>query len=283
MMAPSKLECTRHAFRNESRTGAAFVQDPGASNATWMAAPFTVSANRNEVHIWRVRASEATAALLASCATEAEHARAKCFRPPASRNESIVARGFIRFVLGHYLGIPPRAVQIREGQYGKPELAARVVGRGRVTFNLSHSHGVILAAITVACEVGIDIEFLDSNVQFSEIGRTVFSPAEETWLSQLPDDERQLNYFRCWTRKEAFVKALGQGLSDSINGVEILPAAGALHVRMAGISVDDYWTAKDVNVGGNFVAAIAVAGRNCCFRLWDWPGEPGQTQAKDFS
>lgn len=259
--------------RNKRRADAGFTPEPGASNATWTDAPFAVSASRDEIHIWRVRANEAKAAPLESCATEAEQARAKCFRPWARRNEFMVARGFIRFVLARYLDIPPRSLQLRQGEYGKPELADQVYGG--LTFNLSHSHGVILAAVTAGREVGIDIEFLDFDLPFSEIACTVFSQAEDKWLSQLPDDERQLNYFRCWTRKEAFVKAQGQGLSDSIRQVEIMPAGGALRVRVAGVSVDDDWTAKDVNVGGNFVAAIAVAGPTCRFRLWDWSGDPG--------
>jgi len=136
---------------------------------------------------------------------------------------------------------------------------------------------VILVAVTIGHEIGVDIEFLDSKVQFSEIARTVFSEAEQSWLSQLPDDERQLNYFRCWTRKEAFVKALGEGLSDRIRQVEIVPAAGRLLARIAGIPADR-WMIKDLDVGDRFVAALAVGSRDCRFLLWDWSGEPGRSQ-----
>jgi 4'-phosphopantetheinyl transferase len=258
------------------RTG--FKLDPHAgAYVTCTAAPLTLNANRNEVHIWRVKANDSNAALLASSLTEAEHAHAQCFRLTASRNEFMVARGFIRFVLGRYLGILPGSLRFREGQHGKPELAGQAYG-DRLTFNLSHSRGVILAAITVGHEVGIDIEFLDANVCFSKIARTVFSPPEERWLSQLPDEERQLNYFRCWTRKEAFVKGLGEGLSDRIRQVEIVPAAGAFLARIAGIPAGDHWMVKDLDVGDSFVAALAVASRNSRFRLWDWSGEPGHSQ-----
>jgi hypothetical protein len=79
---------------------------------TWTTAPLSLKANRNEIHIWRVEATESNAALLASAITEAEHARAKCFRLSASRNEFIAARGFIRFVLGRYLGVPPESIAL---------------------------------------------------------------------------------------------------------------------------------------------------------------------------
>lgn len=282
MIEPAKkatgdLECAALDVRNGSGSSPWFKGEPNTSAyVRWTTAPVTLNANRNETHVWRVKANESNAALLASSLTEAEHAHAKCFRLPASRNEFIVARGFIRFVLGRHLRILPGSIRVREGQHGKPELATQLYG-DRLTFNLSHSRGVILAAITVGHEVGIDIEFLDSNVHFSEIARTIFSPTEERWLSQLPDDKRQLNYFRCWTRKEAFVKALGEGLSDRIRQVEIVPVAGALLPRIAGIPAGDRWMIKDLHVGDNFVAAVAVASPTCGFRLWDWSGEPGHS------
>jgi 4'-phosphopantetheinyl transferase len=281
--ANDDLECAASGVRNGLGRTAEFGWDLHAgAYSTWTTVPLTPKPNRNEIHIWRVEATESNAALLASGITEAEHARAKCFRLSVSRNEFIVARGFSRFILGRYLGVPAERVRFREGQHGKPELASQAYG-DRLSFNLSHCHGVILAAIAVGHEVGIDIEFLDASVCFSEIARTVFSRSEERWLSELPDDERQLNCFRCWTRKEAFVKALGEGLSDRIRQVEIVPADGALLARIAGVSVGDHWMVKDLDVGDSFVAAIAIASRNCRLRLWDWSGEPGQPKRTNKS
>jgi 4'-phosphopantetheinyl transferase len=266
-------ECAPPGVRNGHGRSAGFKWDLRAGvHVPWATAPLTLNANRDEIHIWRVKANESNAALLVSTVTDTEHAHAKCFRLPASRNEFIVARGFIRFVLSRYLGILAGSVPFREGQHGKPELASQASGP-RLTFNLSHSRGVILVAITVGHEVGIDIEFLDSNVHFNEIAGRVFSPLEERWLSQLPDDARQLNYFRCWTRKEAFVKALGEGLSDRIRQVEIVLSGGVLLPRIAGVPAGDHWIVKDLDVGDSFVAALAVASRNCRLRLWDWYGE----------
>jgi 4'-phosphopantetheinyl transferase len=273
--ANSDLEYAAPDVRNGLGTSAEFKWDLQAgAYSMWTTAPPTLKASRNEIHIWRVEANEANAARLSSSMTGAEHAHARCFRLPASRNEFIVARGFMRFVLGRYLGVPAGFVQFRERQYGKPELASQPDG-DRLTFNLSHCHGIILAAITVGHEVGIDIEFLNANSSVSEVARIVFSPSEESWLSQLPDDDRQLNYFRGWTRKEAFVKALGEGLSDRIRQVEIVPADGVLLARIAGIPAGDHWIVQDPDVGDSFVAAIAVASRNCRLRLWDWSGTPG--------
>ena len=263
--------------RNGLGSSARFRCLQAGACVSWTAAPLALEAKRNEIHIWRLNANDPNVALLASNATEAEQSHAKRYRLPASRNEFIVARGFIRFVLGRYLSIPPGSVRIRAGQHGKPELAGDF-HRDRLTFNLAHSAGVILVAITVGHQIGIDIEFLDSKVQFSEIARTIFSQTEQSWLSQLPDDQRQLNYFRCWTRKEAFVKALGEGLSDRIRQVEIVPAAVGLLARVAGIPAGDRWMIKDLDAGDRFAAALAVSNRDCRVRLWDWSGEPGHAR-----
>jgi 4'-phosphopantetheinyl transferase len=258
------------AWRDGSEMSAALGgETQSCQHVTWATAPPTLNADRNEVHIWRVKANEFNTAMLMACVSEVERARAECFRLPASRMEFIVARGFTRLILGRYLSILPGAVRLREGQHGKPELASRVSGR-RLTFNLSHSRGVILAAITVDQEVGIDIEFVDSRVHFSEIARIVFSPAENRWLSHSLNDKGPRKYFQCWTRKEALLKAMGEGLSDKIRQVEIVPASGPLVPRIAGVA-SDQWMLKDLDISDGFVAAVAVASRNCRFQFWEWP------------
>jgi 4'-phosphopantetheinyl transferase len=131
---------------------------------------------------------------------------------------------------------------------------------------------MVLLAITVDHELGIDIEFVDSKVDFTEFATLVFSPAEVMGLSQAPAGERQHAYFQCWTRKEAFVKALGEGLSERTRQLDILSSAGSLLPRINGIPADDRWMVKDLNVGHGFAAAVAVADRTCNFRFWEWPG-----------
>lgn len=237
--------------------------------------PCRLDANPNEIHIWRVDATESNAALLQSSLTEEEQAHAGCFRLPASRNEFIVGRGFMRAVAGCYLGLAPEYIQFRLGHHGKPELANDAY-RAKCRFNLSHSRGLILAAFTVGHEVGIDVEFLDPAICFGEIADMVFSRLENKWLSELPYRQRRLSYFRCWTRKEAFLKALGKGLSDRIRTIEILPAAEAFVARIDGVPVEEHWMIKDLDVGDIFVAAVAVANRSCRFRLWDWSVGPGR-------
>jgi 4'-phosphopantetheinyl transferase len=237
-------------------------------HATCAEAPATLAENHSEVHIWRINANESNTAALAGSASEQELAHAKRFRFSKDRDEFITGRGFRRYILSSYLEIPLHAVQFRQGQYGKPELVNRMHG-SRLTFSISHSCGMILSAITVDKEVGIDIEFIDSKVDFRRLEPLVFSPSEVMWLSQVSDQERQRNYFQCWTRKEAFLKALGEGLSDRIRQLEIISRDGELVPSMSGISTD-HWKIRDLDVGSAFAATVVVAGRNCSFRFWDW-------------
>jgi len=230
----------------------------------------------SEVHIWRVKTNQSNTRALEPCLSEAERAHSRRFRFLEDRHEFIVARGFRRYLLSRYLRLPPSVLQFHHGPYGKPELAHEL-NKGRITFNISHSCGVILAAISVDREVGIDIEFLDSRVEFREFASLVFSSAEITRLSQLRMDEQQRSYFQHWTRKEAFVKASGEGISDRIRLLDIVPSDGSLVPVMSGISAAGHWTIKDLDVGGPFAASVVIAGRDHRFRFWDWSFYPNHS------
>lgn len=223
----------------------------------------------NEVHIWRVKTNESNVTALQPCLSETERAHSKRFAYLDNRNEFIVARGFRRYLLSRYLGVPPYDVQFQHGPYGKPELAHQM-NPGRIQFNISHSSGVILAAVSFDREVGIDIEFLDARVEFREFASLVFSSAEIARVSQLRGDEQRRSYFQHWTRKEAFVKASGEGISDRIRLFEIMSCHGNLVPLMLGISAGSHWTIKDLDVGSPFVASVVIAGQDCSFRFWDW-------------
>jgi 4'-phosphopantetheinyl transferase len=141
-----------------------------------------------------------------------EQERHERFAHERTRREYLLARGLARTVLASYTGIPPRALRFTADAFGKPVLCVPAADPG-VHFNLSHSHGVIVCAVAMARQVGIDVEDGGRRIEFLDLAERYFAAPEVAHLHRLPDDERQAAFFAIWTLKEAFVKAIGQGLS----------------------------------------------------------------------
>lgn len=249
-----------------------------AGSLRWLAPPDSVTLAPRHVHIWRVKASRSNYAFLKSHVSAADCAHAQRFALMVNRYEFLVSRGLLRFLLGCYLGMPPGALRFRSGQHGKPGLEYGLCGGRRLKFNVSHSGGLILIAIALDHEVGIDIEYVSPTVDFTGFASSIFSSAERNWLLQSPPVQRQLHFFRCWARKEALAKGLGEGISDRIRLLEIIPSQAQLLPLISGVPAGRDWTIKDLDVGDNFVGAIAVGHDKCSLRLWDWPAIAGNLQ-----
>jgi 4'-phosphopantetheinyl transferase len=221
------------------------------------------------VHVWRIRADEHNVVAARDNLSRAEHERAARFRSHEAQAEFIVCRGALRSILSNYLGVVPQAVEFTQGPYGKPELAP--AHGSKLRFNVSHSHGLILEAVSLE-EVGIDVEFIRPEASLSDFGTRVFSCRETAFLAKLPPGERPRELFQCWTRKEAFVKALGLGLSDSIAEIHVLPLIDdERDMRICGApNLSKQWAVQDLNAADGFVAALAIADRSCTVRFWDW-------------
>jgi 4'-phosphopantetheinyl transferase len=204
-----------------------------------------------EVHVWRAALDAGPAALRAVGATLSgpEQARAQEHAFDCDRTRFVLARGILRRLLGRYLSLPPEAVPIESGAFGKPRLAA---GFPDLRFNVSHSAGVAVIAVAQGREVGIDVERLDPARAWSPIADRFFSPAELAGLRELPPDRYVRGFFDCWTRKEAYAKAIGRGLG---------PCFAAL----------DGWSLRGVPVGPGFAAALAVFGAEVDVRLMGAP------------
>lgn len=138
-----------------------------------------------------------------------EQSRAGRFRFSVHRRHFVAARGVLRYLLGHYASIPAGDIRFKEGPYGKPEMP----GSGGIRFNVSHSGELGLYAIAVQREVGADIEQHRPMDDLESVSRHYFASREVAELEQVALPDRNAAFFRCWSRKEAFVKALGAGLS----------------------------------------------------------------------
>jgi 4'-phosphopantetheinyl transferase len=139
-----------------------------------------------------------------------ELARADRFKLGVHRRRFAVARGFLRGVLAHHLATDPRQIRFAYGPQGKPRLDG---APSQLRFNLSHSGELAVVALSRGLEVGVDVERIREQVNLEGIARRFFAPAEAADLLARPPAEQAQAFFRCWTRKEAFIKAKGGGLS----------------------------------------------------------------------
>lgn len=206
----------------------------------WAAAPPGVSPPRQAVHIWRVDLDlpPDDLARLSAVLSPSEQTRAARFVQPRDRRRYSVARGALRWLLGSYLGVLPETVSLAYGHHGKPYLSQTEMA---LRFNVAHSHEMALIGVTVGVEIGVDIEFQRVVPELESIARRYFAPGEVTRLLALSPAAQPGAFLRLWTQKEAFIKAVGEGLSYPLADFEVTGAADA--------------TASLVQIGGDTVAA----------------------------
>jgi 4'-phosphopantetheinyl transferase len=233
----------------------------------------------DEVHVWRVpldQNPERTASALQVLSSDERETAAR-YHFDKDRNQFVQARAALRLILGEYLNVDPRGLEFNYGPQGKPALANHFDDDLR--FNLSRRDGLALIAITRGREIGVDVELQLNDIPFFEVAAVSFSAAESRALSDLPKPLRTRGFFNCWTRKEAFVKACGNGLSFPLKQFDVSLAPGEpaslLEVRTEDSHTDEAlrWTLHDVAVDENYCAALVVEGSNCkvSFRNWEWP------------
>jgi 4'-phosphopantetheinyl transferase len=229
----------------------------------------------SEVHVWR---AELDVSGLNLCGLEGllssdEMSRANRFHFQRDRARFVAARGTLRMLLGRYLGAAASALQFCYGRYGKPYLA-RVPGRDDIRFNVAHSEGLALYAFAPAREVGVDLERIWPLAQIDQIARQFFSPREKADLCSLDDGLREEAFYRCWTRKEAYIKARGQGLFLALSefDVSLRPDEPARILGVRGEAQDaSCWTLRELEPGAGYVGALAVQGANWQLSCWQYP------------
>lgn len=241
----------------------------------WSSVTRDVTLSRDMVHVWRADTGMPASRLAALCQLLApdERARAARFLHEEDRRRYTVARGVLRRLLARYLGVAPTAVEFRYGAHGKPALAETAEGRD-LRFNLSHSHGLALHAFAIGREVGVDVERMRPNTDVMAVARRFFSPAEVDALTKLPAGQRREAFFNCWTRKEAFIKAHGEGIALGLGrfGVTLRPGEPAALLRFDGDPAEAArWSMYALDAGEGYKAALAVGGKGWDLKCWDYP------------
>lgn len=190
-----------------------------------------------------------------------EIARADRFHFSEDRQNFSATRAVLRILLGNYVDCDPRLLRFTYGTREKPALA-NADGAG-VRFNVSHSGVKALIAFARGREVGVDIEQIRENFDDAALAKRFFSPAEQKALACLPSSEKREGFFRCWTRKEAYLKAHGAGLSLPLDSFDVSLVAGEQNVSLctrADASEASRWSLSEVNAGEGYVAALCVEG-----------------------
>ena len=214
-----------------------------------------------EIHIWRQGIS-VTAEEVRSfweLLSADERSRAERYRFEASRRTFVICRGMLRSFLGCYLGEQPARLEFAYTQYGRPELV-RSSEQNSVEFNLSHTADFALLAFSRDRRIGIDIERVRGDFDTSEIAERFFSECERSRLREIASAERHLAFFRCWTRKEAFIKALGEGLSHPLDTFDVSierESPPRLLATRPDATDAEHWLLWDVTVPSGYVAALA--------------------------
>jgi 4'-phosphopantetheinyl transferase len=216
-----------------------------------------------EVHIWplQLTASTENRTRYLACFADDERTRAASFSLPHLQERYVAGRGALRCILASYLGCTPDGVKLSYTAHGKPFLCDEA--EHGLRFNLSHSEDQALLAVTRGRPIGVDIERIRPDFATDEIAQRFFSQREWQELRGLPAAERTTAFFRCWTRKEAFIKAVGEGLSFPLDAFAVSLAPGepaALHWLRADAEGVRRWRLKDVAAPSGFLAALAVEG-----------------------
>jgi len=218
--------------------------------------------NAAEVHVWHALLEERLSPALELILSEDERIRANRFHFPRDRNHFIVARGLLRTILSSYLNVAPADLKFHYGEKGKPAII-RTGEENRLEFNISHSHGRALFAFSRDRVVGVDLEFIRDEFAGEDIAEQFFSRAEVAALNSLSQDVKSQAFFNCWTRKEAYIKACGNGLSMPLNefDVSVVPGApAALLKNIKDPTEVSRWSMHSIPVESGYVAALVAEG-----------------------
>jgi len=228
--------------------------------------------------VWRapLRVGPGEMERLRGALSEDERERAARFRMDAHRDAFVAGRGVQREILSRYLGIAPRELRFRYSPHGKPELDGAAAASG-LRFNVSNSGEMALYAIAAGRELGVDLEQLKPMPDGISIARRFFSAPENEVFAALAEDARDLAFFHCWTRKEAYIKAVGEGLSMPLDCFDVAFAPGepARLLRTRGDPAEAArWTLIELHPGPGYVGALIAAGGGWRPVLLDFSATP---------
>jgi 4'-phosphopantetheinyl transferase len=238
-----------------------------ANSLPWTSALRPLALAQHELHVWRSALDVAPALTyrLESTLNADEKERADKFLVPQARERFVASRGILRQLLATYLEIEPEKVEFVYGLQGKPMLSS--VHDSKVCFSVSHSREMGLFTFASDGEVGVDIEQVKPDFNGMEIASHFFSSEEIAALAKLPPELRVEAFFGCWTRKEAYVKARGQGLGIPLRSFTVSFADSNQLLRdETGVA----WSCYALEPAPGFAGAVVAVGENWSLKCWQW-------------
>jgi 4'-phosphopantetheinyl transferase len=229
----------------------------------------------HQAHVWHVDLQNHSAdlTLWESTLSEDEHQCASRFRFPRDRNRYSATRALLRILLAAYLDSDPEALRFRYTEHGKPALGG-VHENSRLMFNVSHSDGVALFGVTLGRDIGVDVERVRHDFEVLTIAKRFFSVAEQRAFDAVPPAQQHRAFFDCWTRKEAYVKALGEGLSHPLDQFDVSFSPGE-RPRLIATRPDHEeattWTMASPELGAGYAAAVIAKSSTLAIDCWELP------------
>jgi 4'-phosphopantetheinyl transferase len=241
----------------------------------WEIPTSQVILSEDEVHIWRASVLQPLATLhyLQSLLSGEEVARAERFYFEKDRQRFIVTHGLLRRLLASYLNasvIDAHELRFCYNDYGKPALDLDMQDHD-LSFNLSHSHELVLFAFTYVRQIGVDIEYMRPDIDHELLAEHTFSPLENEMLQALPVSARMEAFYQCWARKEAYIKARGKGLAIPLDifDVSLKPGEPAVLLNSREDPSETVrWRLCALYPGLNYAGALAVEGDGWHLHCW---------------
>lgn len=257
------------------RGGPAVYPEPAVRAAEWRAPPPGLALPTGAVHVWWADLDSEAARLrrLERSLSADELARAGRFCFARDRERFVVARGLLREITALYLDTAARRLRFGHDAHGKPFLVR--AEHSALRFNVSHSPGTMLVALAREREVGVDIEHTSAGFAAEEIAEMVFSAPEKHALACLEGEAKRVAFLRFWTRKEAYVKADGRGMSLPLEHLDVSAPAGRAAVLDGATG---RWRAcpcrrlQTLATGPDYVASLAASGRDWHLACWQYQG-----------
>ena len=244
--------------------------------AIWSVSPMSVSLSEKVVHLWRIELnqSDGLVSRMRQMITADEIERANRLRYYRDQRRYILAHAALRQILAGYIQVYPQQIVFRSTAFGKPHLAGSQADQ--LYFNLSHSGEIALLGVACRPQIGVDVETIRPIDDLMSLARNCFSTNEYQQLDVLSDSQKLAVFFTIWTRKEAFIKAIGDGLSYPLDQFEvsthleepsrIVQVAGSIHEAQT-------WTLQAVQPAHGYAGAIAIRETGVRTNYWDWDWE----------
>jgi 4'-phosphopantetheinyl transferase len=237
-------------------------------NLGWASPPLHPVLEKHQVHIWLTWIDQAIAQVpqLRQMLSADEQARANRFYFKRDRHRFTISRARLRQILSHYLDVSAENLQFCYGTYGKPSLVGSLANTG-LQFNLAHSGDVVLCGVTCDRQIGVDVEQIRPLPKVQQLAERCLSAQEKIYLaaSSCPEE----TFFTYWTCKEAYLKAIGSGLTQPMDQIEFALTPTVQLLKVLGSSeAANLWSLQLLNFSPDYKAALAVEDQDYQLMYW---------------